>query len=97
MWVLLNSYQHPFDYQWSSAGYHCGQRTHDILVKDDELLSVIANWKEFLSVETKLSSLLEEKNRTGRPFGSDNFYTVVEKLTGFNVRPGKPGRSSQKQ
>ena len=51
----------------------------------------------FLSVETKLGSLLEEKNRTGRPFGSDDFYTLVEKLTGFNVRPGKPGRPSKKQ
>ncbi len=61
------------------------------------MLSVIDNWKEFLSVETTLSSLLEEKNRTGRPFGSDEFYTVVEKLTGFNVRPGKPGGPSKKQ
>jgi len=95
--VKAKMVQHPWNYQWSSAGYHCGLNTHDILIQDDELLSVIDNWKEFLSVDTTLSSLLEEKNRTGRPFGSDEFYTVVEKLTGFNVRPGKPGRPSKKQ
>ncbi len=95
--VKAKMVKHPWDYQWSSAGYHCGQRTDDILVQDDELLSVIDNWKDFLSVDTKLGSLLEEKNRTGRPFGPDDFYTVVEKLTGFNVRPGKPGRPSKKQ
>jgi hypothetical protein len=36
-------------------------------------------------------------NRTRRPFGSDNFYEAIERLTGFDTRPGKPGRPAKKQ
>lgn len=61
------------------------------------MLSVIDNWKEFLSADSELSTLLEEKNRIGRLFGSDDFYAVVERLPGFDVRPGTPGRPSIKR
>ena len=88
--------QHPWEYQWSSAGYHCGLVPHDPLVQEDELLSSISNWQDFLSTDSDLNSLLEEKNRTGRPFGSDDFYSVVEKLTGHDTRPGRPGRPTSK-
>jgi len=90
--VKARMVQHPWDYQWSSAGFHCGLTLHDDLVQADEMLSGIDNWKQFLSVDSDQSVILEEKNRTGRPFGSDDFYAVVEKLTGFDVRPGTPGR-----
>jgi len=74
--------QNPWDYQWSSAAYYCGLLGNDILVQENELLTGIENWKKFLSLDSEQSALLEEKNRTGRPFGSDSFYTVVESLTG---------------
>lgn len=89
--------KYPWDYQWSSASHHCGLTVHDILVQEDELLSDIGNWKHVLSADTKLASLLEEKNRTGRPFGPDDFYTVIKKLTGINTRPGVPGRPPKKE
>ena len=88
--------EYPWEYKWSSAGCHCGLVSHDLLVREDELLSGVGNWQNFLNVDPELSSALEEKNRTGRPFGPDSFYTVVEKLTGCNTRPGNPGRPSKK-
>lgn len=86
-----------WEYQWSSAAYHCGLTKHDLLVGEDEFLSEIVDWKDILRNESELQTILEEKNRTGRPFGPDDFYSVVEKLTGCNVRPGLPGRPAKKQ
>lgn len=86
----------PWDYQWSSARYHCGLIAEDILVQADELLSMIDISQDVLGVDSTLSSLLEEKNRTGRPFGPDIFYDVVKEITGRNTRPGEPGRPAQK-
>jgi hypothetical protein len=89
--------RYAWEYQWSSAAYYCGLSSSDILVKKDELLAEINDWQEFLGVDSEMSLLLEEKNHTGRPFGSDDFYYVVEKITGYDTRPGKPGRPAKKQ
>jgi REP-associated tyrosine transposase len=95
--VKAKMVQHPWDYQWSSASYHCGLESHNILVQEDELLSVVDNWKQFLSIDSDQSLSLEEKIRTGRPFGPDTFYNVVSKLTGIDTRPKPPGRPTKKQ
>ncbi len=89
--------QKPWEYQWSSAAYHCDLVATDPLVQKDDLLSAIDNWQELLSSDSKLSLLLEEKNRTGRPFGPEDFFEEVEKITGIDTRPGVPGRPSRKQ
>ncbi len=95
--VKAKMVQYPWEYQWSSAGYHCGLVSHDLLVQDDELFSSVANWQKFPCTDSVMSSLLEEKNRTGRPFGSDDFYSIVEKLTGCDTRLGYPGHPAQKR
>ena len=95
--VKAKMVNYPWEYQWSSARYHCGLTTYDFLVQDNELLSNIDNWQEFLSVDSEMSSVLTQKNRTGRPFGADDFYTVVEKLTGCDTRPSNPGRPVRKR
>ena len=95
--VKAKMVRHPWEYQWSSASYHCRLTDHDILVRKDEMLSNIENWEEFLGADTRLTDVLEEKNRTGRPFGSDDFYAVIERLTGIDTRPGTPGRPPKKQ
>lgn len=46
---------------------------YDILVQENEFLTGINNWKNLLGVASEQSALLEKKNRTGRPFGSDGF------------------------
>jgi putative transposase len=88
--------KNPWEYKWSSASYHCGLVSHDFLVQDDDLLSGVANWQELLCTDSEMSLLLEEKSRTGRPFGAEEFYAIVEKLTGCDTRPGFPGRPMQK-
>ncbi len=95
--VKAKMVRNAWDYQWSSAPYYCGLTSHDILVRKNELFADINDWQEFLGVDPEMSLLLEEKNRTGRPFGSDDFYAVVEKITGCDTRPGNPGRPAQKQ
>lgn len=88
--------RNPWEYQWSGAAYHCGLVGTDILIQENELLKGVANWEKLLGVDSEQSILLEEKNRTGRPFGPEGFYTVVEKLTGCDTKPGKPGRPAKK-
>ena len=85
----------PWDYPWSSASYHCGIETDDILSQDDDLLSVVEDLKKLLSVDDERSQLLEEKNRTGRPFGPDAFYDEVKQITGIDARPKQPGRPTK--
>ncbi len=82
----------PWEYPWSSAGFHAGLTRKDPLVKQSQLLYDIDDWKDFLSDETDLSGRLKEKNRTGRPFGPETFFAIVEEITGRDVRPGLPGR-----
>ncbi len=89
--------KYPLNYKWSSAGFHCGVVSHAPLVKESSLLSSVNNWREFLSSESDLTLQLAEKSRTGRPFGPEKVYSIVEQLTGCNTRPGLPGRPKKKQ
>ncbi len=82
----------PWNYKWSSAGFHCGEVSSGLLINDSSLFSDITDWRKFLSTDSALSLQLEEKIRTGRPFGPDKFYTIVEEITGKDTRPGLPGR-----
>lgn len=85
------------DYEWSSAAWHCGMVSHDPLVQKDELLALVDNWEELLVMDSELSLLLEEKNRTGRPFGSEEFFEKIEEITGIDARPGHPGRPKKQR
>jgi putative transposase len=87
----------PWEYPWSSAGFHCGLVKDDPLVEENPFLPEGTDWRKVLSVDTDLYGVLEEKNRTGRPFGPDRFYSVVEKITGRDTRPGAPGRPAKKK
>ena len=82
--------------KWSSAGYHCGEISYDPLVKKSPLFSDIKDWKAFLSSTYQHAPVLEEKIRTGQPFGPDNFYSIIENITGWNPRPGLLGRPKKK-
>ena len=88
--------KHPWEYRWSSAGFHCGETCCDPLVKPSSLFSNIIDWKDFLSKTDDKEMVLEEKTRTGRPFGPDHFYAVVERVTGINPMPGMPSRAKKK-
>lgn len=86
----------PWDYPWSSAAFHCGLVDHDPLVAESSLLSAIDAWKRFLATESDLISDFQERSRTGRPFGPESFFAVVEKITGRDTRPKLPGQPREK-
>ncbi|WP_208599519.1 transposase [Desulfospira joergensenii] len=88
--------KYPWQYKWSSASFHCGETSHDPLVRENRLFSEITDWKAFLSSTDQNEPILEERIRTGRPFGPGNFYSIIEKFTGRNFRPGLPGRPKKK-
>jgi len=60
------------------------------------LLADISDWQDFLSAESGLSSELKQKSRTGRPCGTDDFFSTVEGITGHDLRPKLPGRPRNK-
>jgi len=82
----------PWDYQWSSAKYHMGLVSHDPLISSSSLLSAVTDWKQLLTTESDTESELREKYRTGRPFGPEEFYDIVEDITRKDARPKRPGR-----
>ncbi len=58
--------KYPWNYKWSSAGFHCGVVSYDPLVKDSSLLSSANNWREFLSSESDFYFTVggEDSNRS---------------------------------
>lgn len=88
--------QRAWDYPWSSAAFHSGVVGNDPLVTKSHLLSEITDWKQFLYTRPEFTEQLREKSRTGRPFGSDSFFSTIEKITGRDVRPKSPGRPRNK-
>jgi putative transposase len=85
-------------YPWSSAGYHVGERETDPLVKDRGLWGLVGEWKEYLGERDKeATEALQKVTRSGRPWGDGRFVAKVEKLTGCDLRKGKPGRPRKAQ
>jgi putative transposase len=85
--------RYPWDYTWSSAAFHCDLIENGNLVVDSPLLEEIVDWKGFLSETPKeLPLSIQETTGTGRPFGPDSFYSIVEKVTGHDARRRKAGR-----
>lgn len=96
--VRADMVEAPWDYPWSSARFHAGVAAYDPLVVRSPLLSEISDWKSFLSSasDPAMTRELQEKSRTGRPFGPESFFKIVEEMTGRDVRPKRPGRPKKK-
>ncbi|MEW6358204.1 MAG: transposase [Planctomycetota bacterium] len=85
-------------YRWSSAAYHAGERATDPLVKERDLWDLGGDWKSFLEEEDEESNAaLRLSTRTGRPYGEEDFVTLLEELTGRMLRRGKPGRPRRRK
>jgi len=82
----------PEEYKWSSAQAHM-QREDDILVKVGPLLEIIPDWQELLSSDLAEEEydILRRYERSGRPLGSADFLTSLEKQTGRLLTRQKPG------
>jgi len=90
--VVSRAARLAWDYEWSSAAFHTGQRKKDALVSDRSLRGLVKDWKKMLATEDdEAEKRLMLCIRTGRPAGSDKFVLRMEKLTGRTLRKGKPG------
>jgi len=83
------------DWGWSSARYHLGQAESDPLVTDGTLMGLVRGaegWRELLAEEDgEAQEQLRRATRTGRPAGDGRFLGRMEKLTGRELRPKRPG------
>ena len=84
--------RNAWDYKWSSAAYHVGLVSSDILVTDTDLLSEITDWKNYLSEGDNEIENIRLTTRTGRPLGTQAFLEIAEKTTQRELQPGKAGR-----
>ncbi len=81
-----------WDYPWSSAKFHIGEQKVDVLVRDRDLLGLVANWKDFLkSDDSGAERDLRRATKTGRPLVDHEHLARIEKKTGRNLQKGKPG------
>jgi putative transposase len=83
----------PWEYPWSSTRFHMGIAEYDSLVTDRTLLGLVSDWEEFLrSAKDDLFARLRQGTRTGRPAGDEASLATIEKLTGRDLKKGRPGR-----
>ncbi len=70
----------PADYPWSSVAAHVEGR-EDRLIVASPLREMVGDWREFLNsgVGTEDAEILRIHERTGRPLGSDDFITRLER------------------
>ena len=82
------------DYPWSSARFHLGVTSRDVLVRDKSLLGLIEAWAEYLRGDDgpRIEARLLRGIRTGRPAGSEQFIEMIERLTGRDLVMRKAGR-----
>lgn len=88
--VKANMVTYPWDYKYSSAKYRVSLIQEDKLLSNYDDIDNIRNYKEFLqeNIETKF---IEEKTRTGKPCGDEEFYEKIKFTTGIDYNNKKPG------
>jgi len=95
----------PWDYAWSSAGAHCGEKGHPPGLLDlsrwfEQMRA--EEWKATLEAIAESDGAIEQMRvhtRTGRPLGDDAFISKIETLLNRRVRAiprGRPKGSKDK-
>jgi putative transposase len=81
----------PEEYPWSSAQAHL-KAQDDKLVKVEPLLSMVGNWRSFLSLSSEEElTTFRKHERSGRPLGQEAFVNHIEAVLERTLRPQKPG------
>ena len=80
------------DYPWSSARAHI-LKEKDTLLSDNFVIQEIPDWQAYLKSgeDEAKNNIFRYHSRNGRPLGSEDFLTRIEKLTGRILRKRKPG------
>ena len=82
----------PAAYPWSSAAAHVDGR-EDRLVVASPLPEMVGDWREFFGngIGAEDAEILRLHERTGRPLGSDDLITRLERELAGVLRGSKPG------
>lgn len=89
----------PWEYVWSSAGWHTGKVETDPLVTGDEVLTqLVGEWGEYLQQEddTRAVDMLRREVVSNRPVGEKSFIEKLEKRFGSSLLRQKVGRPPKK-
>ena len=88
--------ERPEDYPWSSTKAHLAGSDDD-LVKAAPLLSLVDDWKSFISNGTSGDDgeAIRRHECTGRPLGDDDFIAWIEQEINRILRRQKPGPKSK--
>jgi len=85
--------ENAWEYPWSSAAFHVGDRDDDPLVRDRGLWGLVDNWREYLLAEDREAEKgVRRATRTGRPWGDEDLMAELERKTGRDLRKGRAGR-----
>ncbi len=82
--------EQPEEWQWSSAGYHLGERK-DEFIADSPLSSIIDNWREFLKEDPVEGEIFQKHEHTGRPLGTREFIESCGTLLNRDLTKQKTG------
>jgi putative transposase len=80
------------EWAWSSARVHLGL-AQDPLVSRSAALEQFGDWRKYLSLTDREEDLkhFRRHERTGRPYGPDDFVRKLETATGRTLTLGRPG------
>lgn len=91
--VRAHMVDRAWDYPWSSARFHVGLVSSDLLVSDRTLKGLVLNWSDLLCRHNdEANEAIRSAVRTGRPIGDEEFVRSIGQITGRNLAKGKPGR-----
>ena len=95
--VRANMVRKAEDYRYSNAGAHVKKVPDEVLSKC-YLEKKIKSWSGYLA-EGSTDEMLEEirkRELTGRPLGDESFIEKIERLSGRQLIPKKPGLGKNK-
>jgi len=90
----------PWEYEWSSAAFHVGEKVADPLVKPNQYLDdMIGDWRAYLLEPegTEILSELRKETSVGRPLGSKAFVSQLEQNLSRSLTRRPLGRPKKKQ
>jgi putative transposase len=64
----------PWEYQYTSCLFRLNLVKEDVLLSSHSIINNIENYKEFLQEKNTHEKIIEEKTRTGKPCGNEDFY-----------------------
>lgn len=81
-------------YEWSSARFHCGLVSDDLLDTSWPPKEALARWSEWVNAQSEPTKdeYIREQTLSGKPCGDSDFVISLERTLGRRIRPEKAGR-----